>query len=111
MLIDEAGLDDEDLLLLHHMFEADTNGTVHEQFDLENLTEEDCLCNFRFTKGHLIRLKTALRMPEYFILHNRSKATGLEGLCILLRRLAYPNRLRDLTPLFGRSKFDPSSPN
>lgn len=27
----------------------------------------------------------------------------MEGLCILLRRLAYPNRLSDLEPLFGLS--------
>lgn len=28
---------------------------------------------------------------------------GIEALCILLRRLAYPNRLVDLEPLFGLS--------
>lgn len=28
---------------------------------------------------------------------------GFEGLCIFLRRLAYPNRLSDLEPLFGLS--------
>ena len=29
-------------------------------------------------------------------------ATGIEGLCILLRRFAYPCRLSDLIPRFGR---------
>ena len=29
--------------------------------------------------------------------------TGIHGLCILLRRLAYPNRLVDLEMLFGYS--------
>ncbi len=29
--------------------------------------------------------------------------TGVESLCALLRRLAYPNRLGDLVSMFGRS--------
>ncbi len=106
LLLDEAGLDDEDLLLLYPLFDADAKEILHAPFDLESLTEEDCLSNFRFSKEDLLRLKTALRMPQYFVMHNRAKASGLEALCILLRRLAYPNRLTDLTPLFGRSKFD-----
>ncbi|KAL3224119.1 hypothetical protein MRX96_026702 [Rhipicephalus microplus] len=28
--------------------------------------------------------------------------SGVEALCLTLRRLAYPNRLRELEPLFGR---------
>ena len=33
---------------------------------------------------------------------SRRLTTGLEGLCILLRRLSYPNRLYDLVKTFQR---------
>ena len=32
---------------------------------------------------------------------NRSSWSGLEGLCVVLRRLAYPNRRFDLESIFG----------
>ncbi len=37
---------------------------------------------------------------------SRVVCTGVEGLCILLCRLAYPNHLGDLVPMFGRSVQD-----
>ena len=43
-----------------------------------------------------------LRIPEELNASNRTRCSGIEGLCILLRRLAYPNRLKDLESLFGR---------
>lgn len=45
----------------------------------------------------------ALKVPDEFTTDSGHKSTGQEGLCILLRRLAYPNRLTDLEALFGKS--------
>ena len=38
-----------------------------------------------------------------FRLPSRIGWSGLDGLCLVLRRLSYPNRLFDLVPIFGRS--------
>ena len=49
-------------------------------------------------------LFAALRIPEYYRAEQRTKASGMEALMILLRRLAYPNRWCDLVGIFGRSE-------
>ena len=41
-------------------------------------------------------------MPDHFTV-NRSTASAVEVLCIVLRRLAYPCRYIDIAPLFKRS--------
>ena len=48
------------------------------------------------------RLKDALRLPEYFSTYNRLKVSGIEGLCILLKRFAYPCRYYEFINRFGR---------
>ena len=55
-------------------------------------------------KEDVIRLKDALGFPETLVGYNRTKVSGLEALCVILRRLAYPKRMIDLVPIFGRSK-------
>jgi hypothetical protein len=40
------------------------------------------------------------------ICNNRTVASGVEGVCIVLRRLAYPCRLEDLVPVLGRTKVE-----
>ncbi|KAH9377914.1 hypothetical protein HPB48_016401 [Haemaphysalis longicornis] len=57
---------------------------------------------FRFEKDDVERLVRALRLPEVVKTPQCVKIPGIECLCLTLRRLAYPNRLRDLEPLFGR---------
>ena len=44
----------------------------------------------------------ALRIPHSFQLSQRSVVDGMEGLCMLLKRLAYPCRYGDLIYCFGR---------
>lgn len=46
----------------------------------------------RFYKADIRRMVALFQIPEEIILKNRIKLSGEEGLCILLRRLAYPNR-------------------
>ncbi|XP_050515978.1 uncharacterized protein LOC126890879 [Diabrotica virgifera virgifera] len=73
------------------------------QFDLDNMEDKYVKLNFRFQREDLIRLAVALGIPEQIKTRSRHSSGGLEGLCILLRRLAYPSRLCDLEQLFRRS--------
>nr|CAH7713338.1 unnamed protein product [Callosobruchus chinensis] len=59
--------------------------------------------NFRFNKEDIPRLCEALRIPARIVTSSGYAANGVEGLCIFLRRLAYPNRLYDLERIFNRS--------
>ena len=61
---------------------------------------------FRFEREDIHILSNALRLPENIICNNRTLASGVEGLCIVLRRLAYPCRLEDLEPVLGRTKVE-----
>ena len=70
--------------------------------NLEVLTSEKCKSLFRFEKHNHHQLRRLLLIPEELNASNRTRCSGIEGLCILLRRLAYPNCLKDLESLFGR---------
>ncbi|KAL1447217.1 hypothetical protein MTO96_028603 [Rhipicephalus appendiculatus] len=64
---------------------------------------------FRFEKEDIPRLRVALRIPETVVTAQRVPVPGDEALCITLRRLAYPNRLKDLEDFFGRHSSTISS--
>nr|CAI5830787.1 unnamed protein product [Callosobruchus analis] len=73
-------------------------------FDLREWGEADCLTHFRFEKGDIPRLVAALRIPGVIQTRAGHVATGVEALCMTLKRLAYPNRLEDIRMFFnGRS--------
>ena len=57
----------------------------------------------RFQKDDMERLLHALQIPGFYICQQRTHASGMEALMILLRILVYPNRLCDLADVFGRS--------
>ena len=56
---------------------------------------------FRLATSELPRLAETLGIPEMFTCCNGTTASGLEGLCILLKRFAHPYRLSDLIPRLG----------
>lgn len=99
---DSSDEDDLDLLLVDAMF-PETSKPDYIRLNLEDLTEIQCETMFRFQKHDMQRLLTALEIPEYYICVQRTHATGMEALMILLRRLVYPARWCDLVPFFGRS--------
>ncbi|KAE8884804.1 hypothetical protein PF003_g31133 [Phytophthora fragariae] len=72
-------------------------------FNFNALSDGDCRFNFRFWKTDMIRLHKALSLEEDYKLPSRVRVGGMEGLCIMLRRLAYPGRYGDLAVMFGRS--------
>ena len=77
---------------------------AYERFNLANVTDDECFAEFRFHKKDIPRLVTAFRLHPKFICRNGTTAFADEGLCMLLRRLAYPCRYSDMIPRFGRNK-------
>ena len=75
---------------------------TYNKFDLDNLSDDECCVNFRFVKKHIYQLQEALEIPEEFVCYNNVTIDGLEALCIILKRYAYPCRYYDLVPIFAR---------
>ena len=57
---------------------------------------------FRFSIQQLKELVVALRIPEIMRTEERDCYHAIEGLCIVLRRNAYPIRYMDMVHMFGR---------
>lgn len=75
---------------------------VNEPFSLEMMPEFECEEKFRFKKADISRLRDALGLQEKVKLDNRALVDSIEAVCMLLRRLSFPNRLSDLMPIFRR---------
>ncbi|XP_028415379.1 uncharacterized protein LOC114538401 [Dendronephthya gigantea] len=63
-------------------------------------------CGLRKLTSFDLRLKRCLEIPDEVQFYKGSYCHGLEALCILLKRLAYPCRYCDMVPRFGRSVPD-----
>ena len=72
------------------------------RFDLDSMNSAECKAEFRVEKQDLPRLVAALQLPPVFKCEQRSICDDIEGLCMLLKRVAYPCRLSDMIPRFGR---------
>ena len=83
---------DEELLLL------DSNASRNPEFPYDNyvrfvLEEMDlaeCKAEFRIEKRDIPLLADALGLPATFRCPQRSAAEGVEGLCLLLKRMSFP---------------------
>lgn len=82
---------DEDLLLLSCM-DDDKESSIYHKLGIDELSEEQFRILFRFKKEDIYALCDALGIPVKIVCKNRTVRTGNKGLCILIRRLAYPNR-------------------
>ena len=58
--------------------------------------------NFRFQKGDIMHVCDAMGLEQVYHSTTKLKWQHVKGLCMLIRWLAYPNRLCELHPLFGR---------
>ena len=74
----------------------------YDRFCLEELNEDECKSEFRFLKNDIYALHEVMNIPEEFLCYNGVKFSGIEGLCILLKRFTYPCRLGDMIPKFAR---------
>ncbi|XP_072181446.1 uncharacterized protein [Diadema setosum] len=100
-------LDEEEFILLFDInapsnpyFQYEHDGY---KFDLDNFNDDECNSFFRFRKDDIVRLKSALGIPDKVILDNGSVIKGLEALCVMLQRYAYPCRYGDMVRFYGRS--------
>ena len=100
---------DDDTMLMMVLADADNNAPIHykyARFDGTQLSDDEFKLFFRFKKEHIRPLRIMLKLDEKYKSSTNLTWSGDEGLCILLRRLAYPNRLCDLVPMFGRHKTE-----
>ena len=91
-------IDDEEYCMLNS-----GGGRIHEgrPFRFDDLSDVACMKSFRFRKEDIPTLAVALRFPDEVVTDNGVKASGLESLCILLRRLALKGRHYEMENLFG----------
>ena len=61
----------------------------------------ECKTELRFAEKHLPESRECLGIPEKNTCVQRTVWCGMEGLCILLKRLAYLCRYTDMLPHFG----------
>ena len=96
---------DEEFLLLYDTFSSKNPDLPHgnyERFDPDSMNSAECKAGFRVEKQDLPRLVAARQLPPVFKREQRSICDDIEGLCMLLKRVAYPCRLSDMIPRFGR---------
>ena len=74
----------------------------YDRFNLENLAGDECISEFRFEKEDIPVLGRILEIPERIVCYNGTNVSGIEGLCIFLKRYAYPCRYLDLIHRFAR---------
>lgn len=106
VLYDGGEVSDEEFLLLYEAYSSknlDLPYKEYGRFQLEEMDVDECIDKFRVRKNDIPLLLEILQIPEFIKCPQGSTFNGLEGLCLLLRRLAYPCRLSDLIPMFGRS--------
>ncbi|GMF47621.1 unnamed protein product [Phytophthora fragariaefolia] len=66
--------------------------------------DSNCQKAFRFNGDGIRELSVLLRVPSVVITDHRDRVCGIEALCIMLNRLAFPRRYFDMIDRFGRSK-------
>ena len=110
---DDNLISEEEFVLLYDEIITNNNSkhsyfayTEYEPFNWENYDPLTCKIELRFEKSDIPRLQDVLQIPEWVKFYRSSYCPGLEALCILLRRLAFPVRYCDMVPRFGRSVPD-----
>ena len=109
---DDKLLTDEEILALLLEDISTKNEPTHrkyDSFDIDAFTDEEFRSFFRFSREHISPLMQVLRLRKNYKASNGIRWSGEEGLCMVLRRLCYPNRLSDLIPIFGRHHTEMST--
>ena len=110
-LVTDGVLSDDELLAffaLDSLCSATQHGEhkKYDRFNIDSIGPIEFKKFFHFERKDIPRLCTLLQIPDRMYGSSRVTWTGVEGLCILLRRLAYPNRLCNLIPQFAHSKSE-----
>ena len=98
-------LSDEEFVVLYDENRSKNLDLPYDEygrFDLDEMADSECISEFRVKKSDLPKLRDALQILDSFTCYQKSVSDGMEGLCMLLRSLAYPCRYSDKIPRFGR---------
>ena len=101
----EGVLNDDELVLLYDLnrsYNLDLPYDSYADFNFDVLEDDECLAEFRFQKRDLPLLADVLEIPETVECYQRSICSGLEALCILLKRHSYPCRYSDMVARFAK---------
>ena len=98
---------EEEFLLLWENYKSTNPGFPWDSYDpfaLVSMDEAECkaLQNFVLKKNDLHRLPKALQIPGTLKCYQGTVCEGMEGLCMLIKRLSYPCRFNDMISRFGR---------
>ena len=99
-----GNITDLEFILLSRAKKRRQKRAITERFRLKAFSNVDCLDMFRFAKNDIRRLRTLLRFPLKFRLRNGMLLPTMEVLCLVLARLSYPCRFKDLRYLFRRHR-------
>ena len=102
---DDGVLNDEEFLLLYDLNwsnNLDLPYDSYPDFTFDDLEDDECSSEFRFHKSDLPLLADAMGIPETVECYQRSICSGLEALCILLKRHSYPCRYSDMVARFAK---------
>ena len=102
---DDEIIDDDEFILLWDRFTSENPCFPYwdyENFQLDELDPAECKAEFRFEKSDLHDVAEALQIPETFRCQQRSICDGMEGLCMVLKRFAYPCRYSDMISRFAK---------
>ena len=98
-------INDEEFVLLYDINTAKTPDFPYwnyEAFELNMMSDDECQAEFHFYKNDVYDLKEVLNLPEEFTCYNGLKIDSIDGLCIFLKRFAYPCRHLDMILRFAR---------
>ena len=101
----ENVIDADEFLLL---YDANQSKPIYpywkyNTFDVGIIDDEQSFIDFRFGKNDLYTLLDVFNIPNRIIASQGTACSDIEALCILLKRLAFPCRYSDMTPMFGRN--------
>lgn len=105
LAFDSGIIDEEEFLLLYEENTSKNPSFGNEdynKFDFNSIDPATSKADFRVEKNDLSMLKEALNIPDQIVCHQSSICDGMEALCKVLKRLAYPCRYSDMIPLFAR---------
>ena len=77
--------------------------TGNNEFDLDSWDDEECKIELRFAKSDLALLQRLLGIPNKITCQLGATCSGVKGLCIFLKRLAYPCKYFNMAICFGRN--------
>ena len=100
---------DEDRLVL--FYELNNSKEIYpfwkyNKLNFENMDEDQCKREFRVLRSHIDDLKNVLNIPQKIVTCQRIVSSGVDVLCVLLKRSAFPRRYTDMVSTFGRNETE-----